>query len=139
MQAQDYKHHTRIDPLFHQVGMPLALINLVGSIVFLASRFSWPAVLALVSSLALAITLAKTRNYATTLQDRIIRIEENFRHFTLTGAPLDPKLTRGQIVALRFASDDEFPGLCKRAVEENLSMDAIKSTVRPWRADSLRV
>lgn len=139
MQAQDYRHHTRIDPLFHRVGMPLALLNLLGSIALLAAHFSWAALLALVSALALGITLAKTRGYATSLQDRIIRGEENFRHYVLTGKPLDPRLSRAQIIALRFAADDEFPALCRRAVEENMGLDAIKAAVRSWRADVYRV
>lgn len=73
------------------------------------------------------------------MQDRIVRSEENFRHYVLTGAPLDSKLTTSQIIALRFASDDEFPVLCQRALEENLSMDQIKQAIRSWRADRFRV
>ena len=139
MEEQNYRKHTRIDPLFHRVGVPLVLINFIGSIVYLISRFSWFAALMVISSVALFIVFLKLRNYSTKLQDRIVRIEENFRHYTLTGAPLDPKLTISQIIALRFASDEEFPSLSKRAVQENLSMDEIKKAVQSWRADTFRV
>lgn len=139
MQEQNYSNHTRFDPLFHYVGMPLALINLIGGVVYLLHRFSWLAVLLVVSSLALIVTLGKLRRYATQLQDRVVRIEENFRHYTLTGAPLDRRLTIDQIVALRFAGDEEFPSLCEQAVRENLKKDDIKRTIHAWRADRLRV
>lgn len=49
------------------------------------------------------VMLFKLRGYATTLQDRIIRQEVNFRHYLATGKELDPALTIKQIVALRFA------------------------------------
>ena len=52
---------------------------------------------------------------------------------------LDPRLTIRQIVGLRFASDEEFTALAQKAAEENLSQDAIKKTVRKWRADHDRV
>jgi hypothetical protein len=72
-------------------------------------------------------------------QDRAIRAEENLRHYVMTGKLLDPKLTVRQIIGLRFASDQEFVELAGRAVEENLSEDAIKKAVKNWRADTYRV
>ena len=57
----------------------------------------------------------------------------------MTGKLLDPKLTVRQIIGLRFASDQEFVDLARRAVEENLSEVAIKKAVKNWRADTYRV
>jgi hypothetical protein len=48
-------------------------------------------------------------------------------------------LTIKQIVALRFASDDEFPALARRAADESLPADAIKKSVQHWRPDYYRV
>jgi hypothetical protein len=93
----------------------------------------------LVSSVALFLAVQKMRTYATTLQDRVVRAEENFRHFVLTGKPLDPALVLDQIIALRFASDEGFPELCARAIRERLGKDAIKQAVTHWRADAHRV
>ncbi|MFQ5633358.1 MAG: DUF6526 family protein [bacterium] len=39
---------------------------------------------------------------------------------------------------MRFASDDEFLELEKKAVAENLSEDAIKKAIKNWRADTYR-
>jgi hypothetical protein len=72
-------------------------------------------------------------------QDRAIRAEEQLRHFVLTGKLLDPRLTIRQIIGLRFAPDDEFVGLVRRAAEQGLSEDAIKREVKNWRGDTYRV
>ena len=75
------------------------------------------------------------RSFALKAQDRAIRAEENLRHFVLTGKLLDAKLTIGQIVALRFAPDEEFIELVKKAAEENLSNKQIKQLIKSWKAD----
>jgi hypothetical protein len=79
------------------------------------------------------------RMYALKAQDRAIRAEENLRHFVLTGKLLDPRIGIQQVIALRFAPDDEFVALASRAAEENLTPDAIKQAVKNWRADTYRV
>jgi hypothetical protein len=43
-----------------------------------------------------------------------------------------------QIIALRFASDEEFVRLAKRAVDEALNNDEIKSEIKNWRPDYCR-
>jgi hypothetical protein len=52
---------------------------------------------------------------------------------------LDSRLTIRQIIGLRFAPDDEFVALAKKAVEENLSEDEIKRAVKNWKGDYYRV
>jgi AMMECR1 domain-containing protein len=52
---------------------------------------------------------------------------------------LDSRLSVGQIVALRFASNDEFVELARRAVEENLSQKQIKNAIQHWKGDYYRV
>lgn len=139
MRDQSYEHHRRIDPLGHLAAAPLAFINLAGCIVFMFAHPSWQALLGVVTALVLLLTLQLVRGYATKLQDRIIRSEENLRHYLLTGKALDTKLSLSQIIGLRFASDEEFPELCQRALNEHLTMDEIKKSIRFWRADSVRV
>jgi hypothetical protein len=79
------------------------------------------------------------RSFALKAQDRAIRAEENFRHYLLTGKPLDSRLTIRQIIGLRFASDEEFPELAKKAAESGMSEEEIKKSIKNWKPDTYRV
>ena len=79
------------------------------------------------------------RAFALRAQDRAIRAEENFRHYLLTGKPLPKELRMSQIIALRFASDEEFPALVQKAIAENLNAKSIKQSINNWKADHNRV
>ena len=79
------------------------------------------------------------RLFALKAQDRAIRAEENFRHYLLTGKPLDPRITVRQVIGLRFAPDDEFPALAAKAAAEGTSEDDIKKSIKNWKADHYRV
>jgi hypothetical protein len=64
------------------------------------------------------------------------------RYFELTGTSFSSKekqLRLGQIIALRFASDDELLGLMDRTISENLSGTDIKKAITNWQGDTLRV
>ncbi|HWF07080.1 MAG TPA: DUF6526 family protein [Bryobacteraceae bacterium] len=144
MEEQSYAKHSRVVPLFH-IGLGLlTLIAIVVSLINLyrhATDSHGRATVALLAVLSIALFLLFffTRAFATKNQDRTIRAEENLRHYMLTGKPLDPRLTLTQIVGLRFASDAEFPDLARKAADDGLSRDAIKKSVRQWRADLDRV
>ena len=69
------------------------------------------------------------------VQDRAIRAEESLRYFILTGKPFDKKLQMNQIIALRFAGDEEFEILAQKAVTENLTATQIKQLIQSWRPD----
>ena len=79
-----------------------------------------------------------SRIYIVKLQDRIIMLEVKVRAAELLAAGQDAqlaKLTSKQIVALRFASDEEFGALLERAARENLPPKEIKAAIRTWRPD----
>ncbi len=143
MAEQNFKNHTRMVPLFHYVAFTAAGFPLVSSIIHLFKSFGDGNVLhaAAMVSLCLAVVLALwfARSFALRAQDRAIRAEENLRHFALTGKLLDKRLRMRHIIALRFASDEEFVALAKRAAEENLSGKQIKAAIQNWRADYNRV
>jgi hypothetical protein len=49
------------------------------------------------------------------------------------------ELTPGQLIAMRFASDEELPELTREVLSGNLSTaKAIKMRVKNWQADLLR-
>jgi hypothetical protein len=130
--------------MFHFVLFPLLVLTLIGSCVNLYESWGDPirfysASLIVVLTFCVLILLFLCRIFALKAQDRAIRAEENLRHFALTGKLLDPRLTIRQIIALRFAPDDEFVPLAQQAAEKNLAADAIKQAVKKWRADTYRV
>jgi hypothetical protein len=144
MQTQNYANHTQTVTGFHRVLLPLLLVILIGSVVNLYYSLGdhqrlYSASLIVVLTIALTITAFLARIFALRAQDRAIRAEENLRHFAMTGKLLDPRLDTRQVVALRFAGDDEFPTLARRAAEEKMTPDAIKRAVGNWRADRYRV
>ena len=57
----------------------------------------------------------------------------------MAGSLLDQRLTMYQIVALRFASNEEFVALARRAAEENMKPSEIKKAIQNWKADHNRV
>lgn len=142
MNEQNFKNHGRFVAAYHFIASAALLAILIGSIVNIvhSSRDNVYS-----ASLILALTLVVTllgyqlRLFPLKAQDRVIRAEENFRHFVLTGKPLDKRLTLSQIIALRFASDEEFLALAKKAVEEKLSAKQIKTAVQQWKADHHRM
>lgn len=142
MKEQNYKNHIRLLFLWHGVVFFAILALVVGSIINLsnsANENKYSASLLVVVSIVLAFIWAFSRLFALKAQDRAIRAEENFRFFILTGKPLDKQLRLGQIIALRFASDEELPALAKKAVDEKLSPKQIKESIQNWKADYHRV
>lgn len=142
MKKQDFHHHSRSIPLWHYI-MPLLLLSaLIGSIINLfnsASENIYSASLILLIVLMLIIVVWYARWFALRAQDRAIRAEEKLRYFILTGRPLDSRLRMSQIIALRFAPDDEFVELAERAVSEKLKAKAIKQAIKNWKPDYNRV
>jgi hypothetical protein len=141
---QSFEKHAKVVPGFHQVLMPLLLVTFVGSLVNLYQSFGDHARLynaSLITALAVAATLVTyfARAFALQAQDRVIRAEENMRHYILTGKPLDPRLTIRQIVGLRFASDAELPELARKAAETGMASKEIKQVVKNWRPDHNRL
>lgn len=149
MPEQNFKNHSRYLPIYHFI-LPAAILALiVGSCINLYDACIncsstnhgdfYNAILICLTSFVLLFLWWYCRAFALRAQDRAIRAEENFRHFIATGKPLDSRLRMAQIIALRFAGDDEFVTLAKKAVDENLKSKEIKMAIRNWKADHNRV
>lgn len=142
MPAQNLKNHSRILLLWHIITPLIMLAVVAGSIIFYyhtAKEGRLPALLLTGISFVLLVLWGYSRYFALRAQDRAIRAEENFRHYILTGKPHDARLRLDQIIALRFAADEEMPGLAIRAIEEKLSQKQIKVAIYKWRPDYYRV
>lgn len=143
MSEQNLKNHSRYVPVYHFIAPTALLALLIGSGINLSEACCkheglYSASLICLISVVLVILWWYTRAFALRAQDRAIRSEENLRHFAMTGKLLDSRLKMGQIIALRFASDEEFVALAKKAAEENMSAKDIKMAIRNWRADNNR-
>jgi hypothetical protein len=96
-----------------------------------------------VVSLALALLAAYVRTYPLKVQDRVIRLEEKVRYQQLLSpAALQQAnaLTMGQIVALRFADDEELEELLTQTIAGRFAKPKdIKQAIKSWRADTFRV
>jgi len=143
MHTQNYQNHQRIVPGFLALGFVL-LLCLIGACVNLYTSISdhqsiYSASLLVVLSACMLAAGFFARIFALKAQDRGIRAEENLRHYVLTGKLLDPRITIHQVIALRFASDAEFPQLAIQAAEKQLDSKSIKLEIKSWRADNHRV
>ena len=143
MAEQNFKNHSRLVAGYHGVTGILILGFLVGSIITFVHAHDGvvkhAAMIMIIGAVAMLGLFWYARVFALKAQDRAIRAEENFRHFILTGKPFDKQLRLGQIIALRFASDEEMPALAKRTAEENLSSKDIKRAIKNWKPDYNRV
>jgi uncharacterized membrane protein len=143
-QEQNYSNHGRMVPMYHYVAFALLLAILIGAVISLTTSTHekgnlYVASLILAMALLIGIALWYTRVFALKAQDRAIRAEERLRYFMLTGRAMPADLRMGQIIALRFASDEEFVALCDRALKEKLDGKTIKQAIQHWKADHNRV
>ncbi|MEP6747541.1 MAG: DUF6526 family protein [Bacteroidota bacterium] len=142
MPLQTYSNHRRYIILWHVITSLAILLLLIGSIINLVhsakENVNTASLLVLVSIIFLSV-FWYARWFALRAQDRAIRAEENLRHLALTGRMLDTRLRLGQIIALRFAPDEEFVSLAKKAADESLPGTEIKKSIASWKADHHRV
>jgi len=143
MNHQNYAHHSRYVKGFHFLLGGLLIIGTITSFFYvyqqiLAHDIVLGSVLIALLFICGLLLFWYSRQFAVTVQDRTIRAEENMRHFVLAHKPLDSRITLAQVIALRFAPDDEFLVLAERAARENLSADEIKKAIKKWRPDHHR-
>jgi hypothetical protein len=139
---QNYSNHTRYDPAFHFILTPILIITLIQGVVEAVHRPNFHNIWMVVFFFAVFLAAFLTRSYAAKVQDRVIRLEERLRLAELVAAPIRPqlgRLTERQLIALRFASDEEAPALVERALAENLAPVDIKKSILNWRSDNWRV
>ncbi len=143
MQTQNYSNHVRYVAGYHYVLASILFFTLIGSLINLYKSWGdherlYSAALIVVLTVCGGMFFYYARTFALKAQDRAIRAEENLRHFALTGKLVDARLDTRQVVALRFAPDDEFVDIAKRAADGNMTPDAIKRAIKNWKADNYR-
>jgi hypothetical protein len=139
---QTLANHTRLDPPFHMFVLPVTGISLLVAIWRLIQNPGFDAAWLVVVAAAAMVLVFKTRQYALKTQDRVIRLEERLRLASLLPQSLCSRigeLSESQLIALRFASDAELPGLMEKTLSGTLSGADIKKAIATWRPDHWRV
>lgn len=142
MESQNFSNHSRYVKGFHFLLSALLLAGIIGALVNIYRHLHYPGLLSCILILLIFLCVSYmywfVRQFPIKAQDRAIRAEEGLRYFILTGKAIDNRITMPQIIALRFAHDDEFLALADKAVAENLSNKDIKKAIQNWRADHHR-
>jgi Family of unknown function (DUF6526) len=147
MAEQSFANHSKYVPGFHFLTLGILGINLIWSIFRLFVGLPGVPVYDRVLNVAVAVALGLLGWYLRTFplraQDRVIRLEELLRLERLLPADLKPRiadLRTNQLIALRFASDAELPGLTREVLDGKLGGPTeIKQRIKSWRADHLRM
>lgn len=145
--SQHYGNHRRLPKLhaFCLLTMAAALALGICALAMggggMAARLAaWAVVVLSVGGVAVILN---SRLYALKLQDRIIRLEMSARLARImpeVWAEHGGKLSLGHLIALRFAPDEELPGLVDAVVEGRLKQGKdIKQAIQNWRGDYHRV
>jgi hypothetical protein len=141
--SQSYSNHARFFPLFHYVAVPILALNFLYALWRLWQLPSGGTVWGAIVAFGLVALALSARLMALTVQDRVIRLEMQLRLMRVLPPDLlsraSSALKRGHFVALRFAGDEELPGLVREVCEGRLQTPKeIKMRVKNWQADWLR-
>jgi len=143
MESQSLTNHARLVPGFHYGVVGALSLNFLWSLVRLYRVPGLDATMGVITAAGLLGLLFYARMFPLRAQDRIIRLEMSLRLASVLPADLRARaasLRPGQLVALRFASDAELPGLVRQVLDENLTdRREIKRRIREWQADHFRV
>lgn len=140
---QNFATHTRWHPPFHFFLMPVLLFNFLWSVLQLYRYPGWNNGEHVLLAVALIIMGFLTRINPLKAQDRLIRLEEQLRFQRVLSADQAKRASNlpvGQIVALRFAPDEELSGLVQQVLDGKLTTSKeIKQAIKNWRGDYFRV
>jgi Family of unknown function (DUF6526) len=143
MAEQNFANHTRWVAAYHGFVFPVLALNFVWSVVRLAKAgFTGDGFVQILTAAALFLLASYARLFALTVQNRVIRLEERLRYERILPEDLKARIgefSTGQLIALRFASDAELPGLARKVLDGNVKTGKeIKQMIQNWRPDYLR-
>ena len=142
METQSFSNHVRVHPLYHYFGVPVSLALVPAAIANLFFNFGLTAIILFIAVIILHLAIFLARDYAKKNQDRIIRMELRLRYYLLTNQRLEEverQLSTGQLLALRFASDEELIQMVHNPETKEKTPQQIKQQIIHWSADLMRV
>lgn len=145
MKEQNINNYRRYYAPHHFIFLPVMLgcvfVGVVKGIRDESHQLEW-FLFALLSFAILYLGIMLRQHYALGNQNRIVRLEFRLRYLELKGkscSPIESRLSFSQIAVLRFADNDEFKVLVEKALNENMSGQKIKESIKNWQADNMRV
>lgn len=145
MKHQQYSNHSQYYYPHHFIFYPVVTALIVVSVRQAMNNpdrsLEWMAITAIFVLLGWLAFMMR-QHYSLTNQNRMVRLEMRLRYYQLTQKRLEEiesRLSFSQLAALRFAPDDELPGLIQQTLDKNLSADAIKKSIKNWLPDTMRV
>ena len=143
MKPQDFDNHARRPPLPFLVAIVAAALPAGHFIFETIGDFNNTNLSLAMLSVACFLAISYARTFALGVQNRVIRLEERLRLERLLDGDARGRIeeiTTDQLIGLRFASDEELPGLVGRVLDGTLTdRRAIKEAVRNWRGDYERI
>lgn len=145
MKEQNYRNHRKFYPPHHFIYLPILIVLEIFGIYKITAdpgnQLTW-ILFSIVIFLLFYLAFMTRQHYALGLQNRMVILEFKQRYFEIFNKRSDEiveQLKFDQIAALRFTYDDEFKELLEKALQENISGDEIKRSIKRWRADLLRI
>ncbi len=147
MSRQSYSNHSRYHPIYHFFLIPFTLLFFGLSIYIFIQKAVYQrewieGIYYLLAGLIATILVILVRSNPLKVQDRVIRSEIKLRYLSATGNHLngvEKNLRTNQLIALRFASDEELPRLIEQTVQEELPPPEIKKRIKKWKGDYQRI
>jgi len=140
---QNFKNHAKVVPAYHYWMTPMLVLPSLYLGYRVVVDFSFADLVTFIFSVGVVFAAFFARWFALGVQDRVIRLEEQLRMEKLLPEELKqriPEVTTEQMIALRFASDEELPGLVFKALTEGISnRKTLKQAIKNWRADHQRI
>ncbi|MFQ5527343.1 MAG: DUF6526 family protein [Thermoanaerobaculia bacterium] len=141
--SQNLANHRRFVPMYHLVLFLIVVVNLLWSCWHLYKHPGVAATMNLLVAIGLGILFLYARTFPLAAQDRLIRLEERLRLGEILPDDLRGRigdLKEGQLIGLRFASDEEVPDLVREVLGGKLKgREDIKKAIKNWRPDYFRV
>lgn len=142
-QPQTFENHAKVVPGYHYWATAFLVLPTLYFLFQTAFHFSVQNLATFVFAVGVIMIGLYARVFPLGVQDRVIRLEERLRMERVLPPDLKGRvgeLTTGQLVGLRYASDEELPELTRRVLDDGIvDKKLIKQAVKSWRADHQRV